>query len=437
MTTRALKALPVRSSLGRFKKQAKDLISEYGARNPEAMRCIRQHHPRLPGRANTNDRNHVTDSDIRNTKVTFADAQVVVARWHGFENWSKLAKHIEALTQRKSHVLQFELAVEAIITGDVGTLKSLLRESPELVRARSTREHRATLLHYVAANGVEGYRQKTPKSAVKIAEILIKAGAEVDADLDYGPVGRRRYPERVGSTTLGLVATSVHPAVAGVQIPLLETLLDSGAAVDGLLGGWNPLIAALHNGRGNAAAFLAKRGARLNLEGAAGVGDLEAVKSFFNTNGSLKPPATKAQLRSGFAWACEYGRTRVVDFLLKRGIEIDARVQHDGQTGLHWAAYGGHVDVVKLLLKRKAPVNTKDEIHRGTPLEWALYGWGYPPPEAERAAYYEIVARLVAAGSTMEPTWLADRRPLDERLYADARMLAALRDKIPRRSSQT
>src|SRR5438552_5864906 len=167
------------------------------------MRCIRQHHPRLPGRANTNDRNDVTDSDIRKAKLTLADAEAVVARWHGFESWPKLAKHIEALNRKDSRVLQFELAVEAIITGDVVTLKSLLHANAELIQARSTREHHATLLHYVGANGVEGYRQKTPKNAVEIAKILLEAGAEVDADLDYGLTGRRRYPERIGSTTLG------------------------------------------------------------------------------------------------------------------------------------------------------------------------------------------------------------------------------------------
>jgi hypothetical protein len=51
----------------------------------------------------------------------------------------------------------------------LGALESLLRGNPELVRARSPRitdsdppVHRSTLLHYIAANGVEGYRQKIP-----------------------------------------------------------------------------------------------------------------------------------------------------------------------------------------------------------------------------------------------------------------------------------
>ena len=39
----------------------------------------------------------------------------------------------------------------------------------------------ATLLHYVGANGVEGYRQQSPPNAVAIARLLLDAGAEVDA----------------------------------------------------------------------------------------------------------------------------------------------------------------------------------------------------------------------------------------------------------------
>ena len=404
-------------------KQARDLIKQYLAENPVAMRCIRQHHPRLPGRANSNDRNAVTDEDIRKAKVVVADAQSVVARWHGFDSWPKLAQHVRALTRKDSHVLKFELAVEAIITGDVAALKSLLSEAPELIRARSTREHQATLLHYVSANGVEAYRQKTPKNAVKVAELLLKAGAEVDADLDYGAAGRRRYPERSGSTTLGLVATSVHPAVAGVQIALLEILLDAGADVNGVAGGWNPLIAALHNGRGDAAEFLARRGARLDLEGAAGTGRLAVVKGFFKKDGNLRASATRGQLELGFTWACEYGRSSVVAFLLRKGMEVDA--QPHGETGLHWAAYGGHSDIVKLLLKGKAPVDIKDKRYCATPLGWGLHGWCYPPPEAKRARYYDVIALLVAAGAKAHLDGNLNRAQI-EKLRGDSHMLALL-----------
>ena len=87
----------------------------------------------------------------------------------------------------KLSAFPFESAVEAVIAGDLATLESLLKNHPELVRARSLREHRATLLHYVAANGVEDYRQKSPKNAVAVAQMLLRAGAEADALADmYG-----------------------------------------------------------------------------------------------------------------------------------------------------------------------------------------------------------------------------------------------------------
>jgi hypothetical protein len=423
------RGLGARPKLERYRGEAEELIKAHRAADEKAMRWIRRYHPRLPGRPDTNDRNAVTDEQVRRIKLSVTDAQFIVAREHQFESWATFEKHIDELNHKSSAVAQFEAAVEAIINGKAATLTRLLRQNPELIRARSTREHRATLLHYVGANAVEGYRQKTPKNAVEIAEILLKAGAEVDADLDYGPK-RKGYPERSGSTTLGMVATSCHPAAAGVQLALIDLLLEHGASVDGLPGCWNPLVAGLHNGRGAAAAHLAKRGAKMDLEGAAGAGRLEAVKGFFNGDGTLKENATKEQMELGLAWACEYGRTSVVRFLLKKGVDVSA--QPHGETGLHWASYGGHAEIVKELLKRKAPVNGKDRRFDGTPLGWALYGWCEPPPDANPDGYYEVVAQLVRAGATVKEEWLDESKrgmPMARKIRRDRRMREALETK--------
>jgi len=254
----------------------------------------------------------------------------------------------------------------------------------------------------------------------------------VDADLEYKS-GRGLYADRAGSTTLGLAATSCHPAAMGVQIPLLDLLLKHGASVNGLRGGWNPVIAALHNGRGEAAVHLAKRGARLDLEGAAGTGHLDVVKAFFTKGGRLKKNATKAQMETGLMWACQYGHAKVVDFLLEKGAAVDA--QPHGETGLHWAAYAGHARIVKTLLEWKAPVNIRDRRFDGTPLGWALYGW-CDCPAARQRGYYDVVARLVAAGATVCPDWLSESKrghPMQKKIRCDHRMLAALRR--PKRES--
>ena len=396
-----LKPLPLRCGLDLYDAQATTLLAACRAGDAEALRHIRQHHPRLPGRADTNDRNPITAADIRQADVTPADAHCIVARWHGFADWGNLAAHAAAVGQEDSLLLAFESAVEAVVAGDESVLASLLREHPALVFARSTRAHRATLLHYVAANGVEGYRQRTPPNAVAVAKLFIEGGAEVDADLDDGSEGRRIYPERTGSTTLGLAATSFHPAAAGVQIALLELLLEAGASVDGLPGGLNPVIAALRNGRGDAAEFLAGRGARLDLESAAGTGRIYRVKSFFSPDGKLTSNATEKQMAFGFTWACEYGHKDVVDFLLRIGVSPLATPH--GETGLHWASYGGHAKIVQTLLEWKVPLEIRDVRYRATPLKWALHGWGNPPPETRLARdYYGVVEQLVAAGARLK-----------------------------------
>jgi ankyrin repeat protein len=352
-------------------------------------------------------------------RCTLAGAQLFLARAHGFASWPKFARHVKEVARKNTPVSNFETAVDAIVSGDAARLKRLLSESPELVRMCSTREHRSTLLHYVSANGVEDFRQKTPKNIVEIAKLLLEEGADVDAESDA-------YAGR--STTLGLTATSYHPEDAGVQIPLLELLIDRGATIDAPDGG-SAVVGCLHNGRGPAAEYLASRGARLNLEGAAGTGRLDVVQTFFNPDDSLRPPATEKQMIDGFAWACEFGHTAVVDFLLRKRVKVDAKLK-GGETALHWAAFSAHLDAVKLLLEHGAPVDVIDKRYQGAPLGWALHGWF---TSRRQKPYPEIVALLVRAGARPDPEWLdanAARRNLAEKIRSDLRMQTALRGEM-------
>lgn len=205
-----------------------------------------------------------------------------------------------------------------------------------------------------------------------------------------------------GSTALGVVATSVHPEKAGVQIPLLELLLERGAYIDkpGQTGNQqNAIRGCLANGQGRAAQFFAARGARMNFEEAAGVGYLELVKQYFDENGVLKPAVTPRQLESGFLYACGYGRTDVVEFLLEKDLGSGVR-NKDGETGLHWAAYGPYVDVVKLLLQHGARAGARDERFHATPLDWALYTWMHTKVADERERSCEMIELLVRAGAS-------------------------------------
>ena len=80
--------LPARPNLEQYKKQAKDLVQDFGLRVPEALARVRKHHPRL---------HNLPEPELRSAQVSRTDAQLVLAREHGFESWPKFAKHIETL----------------------------------------------------------------------------------------------------------------------------------------------------------------------------------------------------------------------------------------------------------------------------------------------------------------------------------------------------
>ena len=401
--------LPLRPNLEQYKKLAKELLGAAKSTDPEAIRNWStnwvnalversgiQITPQLPVQADS------WISDVANyaqAKLSegskLSDAQFVIARSHGFLSWPRFVQHLRKLTDKDSPEAQFEAAADAIVIGDIATLRRLLRANPRLAHLRSSREHRGTLLHYVSANGVEGYRQKTPQNIVEITDLLLRAGAEVNAGADV---------YNGNCTTLGLVATSIHPQVAGVQRPLMQLLLDRGAVMEtpGLAGSNHSFVlACFHNGQPDAARFLAEHGAPLDLETAAGVGKLEVVRNFFNDDGSLKPPATQRELQNGFLWACMQAEEDIVVFLLERG--VDLRDPADtGATALHWAAGAGHVGLVKLLIQRGAQLEV---INRwgGTVLEHTGYGFRTGPANVDFVPTFET---LLGAGAKIRGSWL-------------------------------
>lgn len=273
----------------------------------------------------------------------------------------------------------FELAVEAMIAGDVAALRSLLRKDPALVRARSTRSHHATLLHYVAANGVEDERQRTPPNAVEVAKVLLDSGAEVDALADM-------YGQRC--TTMSMLVSSTPPAEAGLQIALAETLLDYGASIEGPGSKWrSALLTALAFGFLDTAQALARRGAPADgLAAAAGLGNFEEASRFL-------PAAGSAERHIALALTAQHGHTALVRLLLDAG-EDPNRYNPDGlhghSTPLHQAVWGGHLEVVRLLVERGARLDLRDKIHDGTAKDWAAYG--------RKAEIVEYLARRQAAG---------------------------------------
>jgi ankyrin repeat protein len=376
--------LPAHPNLEQYEQQAIAFLNAYNTGDSNSLELIRdlhslEHTPTHEElRRWTSQRLlRLKESEDQSESFTLDDARALIADAHCFENWNAFERYIAEINTPGSSISQFESAVDAVVSGDVIKLRQLLNENPQLIRARSLREHGATLLHYVSANGVEDFRQKTPSNAVEVADVLLAKGAEVDADLGYAIGPAARYPERIGSTTLGLIATSIHPAHAGVQIELMETLLRAGASIDGIRHGWSFVRGCLGNGRPEAAHFLAEQGAKLDLEEAAGVGRLDLVQRSFNEDGTLRPPATQEQFEAGLMWASEFGHNSVVEFLLDKGLPVWTEV--GGMTALHWAMVGGRLETARLLIDRNAPLEAENS-YGGTALGCLIWAVRYSDP---------------------------------------------------------
>jgi ankyrin repeat protein len=327
-------------------------IAEGGDREP--IWRFKWEHPRFHGRS---------VADVESAALDLADARIVIAREHGFHGWDDLREFIAAV-ERDAEVRRFEAAVDAVVTGDLEPLRSAVRLHPELSRRRSTRRHQATLLHYVAANGVEHGRQRTPPNALEICRLLLDAGAEPDALADM-------YDARC--TTMSLLVSSTPPAEAGLQSALAELLLDHGAALEGPGSPWtSALMTALVFGFPDTAEVLARRAgaAVTSLPVAAGLGRIEDARR-------LLPAADASSRHAALAVAAQLGRPEIVRLLLDVGEDLD-RYNPDGfhshATPLHQAVWGNHATVVRLLIERGARLDQRDSIYDGTPLGWALHG---------------------------------------------------------------
>jgi hypothetical protein len=194
--------LPVRDQLD---LQAHRIVEGHKAGNRAVVMHITCWHPRLVCRP---------AEEIMNSAFTLDDARQTIAREYGFADWPDVE-----LRGENPPDPAFELAVDTLLRGDIEKLRGLLSSDPRLVHRRSSFGHRATLLHYVGSNGVETHRQKVPLNLAEIARLLIEAGADVNATANmYG-----------GSTTLGLLVTSDHPAKAGVTADVRKVLVDAGA----------------------------------------------------------------------------------------------------------------------------------------------------------------------------------------------------------------
>jgi hypothetical protein len=292
-----LPPLPFTAPLGAYLDQAQALLADLQAGDEAAAWRFKWEHPRF---------REQPVGAVHSAMLDIEDAKLVTARGHAFERWDDLAAFTERAT-RDGGIIRFESAVEAVVAGDRDVLEGLLREDPSLTGSRSARRHHATLLHYVAANGVEGWRQRTPPNVVDVARLLLDAGADPNALADM-------YDARC--TTLSMLVSSSPPADAGLQLPLAELLADRGATLEAPGSPWNAaVLTALAFGYlDTARALAAHDGGVRDVAVAAGLGLL-------GDTARLLPSAEPERLRAALALACMHGHTRVAQLVLDASVD--------------------------------------------------------------------------------------------------------------------
>jgi len=258
---------------------------------------------------------------------------------------------------------KFHPAVVAIKLGDLERLRALLAQDPSLATSRSSMSH-PTLLQCLVLSG------NNVPNKLEMARILIDGGAELN-----------------------------EPFVACGScdnVEVAELLLDSGAAINGI-SSWSPLEEALYWHNPRMIEMLLRRGASIhNLRIAAGLGRVDLIEGFFNSDGSLKTEAGKVNwpwrdlhekffsfaqdqqsiVNNAFVFACMHGQTDAAALLLKKGAQINVipgGFDYAG-TGLHYAAYNGRQAMVEFLILHGADVRIKDEKVASTPAGWADAG---------------------------------------------------------------
>ncbi|KAI8494515.1 positive regulation of extrinsic apoptotic signaling pathway via death domain receptors protein [Branchiostoma belcheri] len=270
------------------------------------------HRSRALGKGTLHDTPHFTQFSTNEEErlLRFAAVLCRSGKLLSIDMASKISKDLEQLEEK---------LCDAAIRGDEKTATKLLQQGVD-VNCRVSGVGN-TPLHKAASGG-----------HVDVAELLLKAGAQVDS--------RNKFEY-----------TPLHYAAEEGHVGVAELLLKAGAQVDSRdRFGNTPLHNAASGGHVGVAELLLKGGTQVDRR-----------------NKDENTPLHKAASK---------GHVGVTKLLLKAGAQVDSR-NWFGDTPLHKAASGGHVGVAELLLKGGTQVDrrnrrgvTPENIATSTDVPW-------------------------------------------------------------------
>lgn len=287
----------------------------------------------------------------------------------------------------------------AAVHGRLDELRRLLDEDPSRVNAP----------------GGDGERPLHFAKDAATAELLIERGADLeirDVDHESTPIQYQVRNSEVARVLLEHGATpDIFTAVALNDVEVLRRVLAADPAAPLARVGKDPFVTRQSNG-GHiysyqlgpnmtpqaAAAWMGHREVLAALAGSSPAGRLLIAAAWLGDESEVRRLAgaeIEPEDQGALGHAAQAGQTDAVRLLLEAGCDPTTPSMDSG-SALHVACWFGYIDVVRLLLG-KVPIELRDAHHGSTPLGWACHGAQWC--RNEKGDYVRVVRALLDAGA--------------------------------------
>src|SRR5580704_11654821 len=329
--------LPARPNLEQYKKQAKDLEKDCSLGVAGALARVRKHHPRFSA-----------GGESREPRVALTDAQLVIAREHGFESWPRFAAHITTANLERSvaslddPVATFIRAAcvprnNAHISGTLEEAELILARYPQVAQANiytaAIRADEAAVRDFLAGDAASATSTGGPYGWDALTHLCFSRYLRIDRARSDAFVRTARALLHAGaSANTGWYEMIDHPNPR----PVLESAIYGAAGI------------AQHEG---VTRLLLEYGADPNDEEtpyhAAEGYDLAVLKVLLESGKLNATSMTTLLLRKA-----DWHDTEGIRLLLEHGADPASKNIHTGTSAIAIAVRRGRGDVLALLAER-------------------------------------------------------------------------------------